>query len=242
MRTALEEAKETLEQRVLERTGELREQIEAKDRAHAELAAAQQRLITLSREAGMAEIATGVLHNVGNVLNSVNVSTTLLAGRIRESRVDNLIALIGMLEQHSGDLPEFLGRDPKGRRARLAAKPFPHPAMTQWQQMESVSHAGDRGSLASGRPVIGQSETNMRIVITLLCASCCFGQGQGNAAATGIGGESALKRKAIPRTLSALALDRWPARDTWDVPSFAALASGNISTATAGIIDLGGLG
>ena len=116
VRTALEEAKETLEQRVLERTGELREQIEAKDRAHAELAAAQQRLITLSREAGMAEIATGVLHNVGNVLNSVNVSTTLLAGRIRESRVDNLIALIGMLEQHSGDLPEFLGRDPKGRR------------------------------------------------------------------------------------------------------------------------------
>src|ERR1035441_10368910 len=113
---ALEEAKETLEQRVLERTGELREQIEAKDRAHAELAAAQQRLIALSREAGMAEIATGVLHNVGNVLNSVNVSTTLLAGRIRESRVDNLIALIGMLEQHSGDLPEFLGRDPKGRR------------------------------------------------------------------------------------------------------------------------------
>jgi signal transduction histidine kinase len=101
---------------VLERTGELREQIEAKDRAHAELAATQQRFIKLSREAGMAEIATGVLHNVGNVLNSVNVSTTLVAGRIRESRVDNLVTLIGMLEQHSSDLPEFLGTDPKGRR------------------------------------------------------------------------------------------------------------------------------
>ena len=67
VQTALVEAKETLEQRVLERTSELQEQIEAKDRAHAELAAAQQRLIELSREAGMAEIATGVLHNVGNV-------------------------------------------------------------------------------------------------------------------------------------------------------------------------------
>ena len=120
--------------------------------------------------------------------------------------------------------------------SRLTAKPFPHPAMTQWQQMESVSHAGDEGSRGSGGPAIGQSETNMRIVITLLCASCCFGQGQGNAAATGIGGESALKRKATPRRLSALALD------TWDVPGFAALASGNVSTATAGIIDLGGLG
>ena len=116
VQSALVEAKETLEQRVLERTGELQEQIQAKDRAHAELAAAQQRLIKLSREAGMAEIATGVLHNVGNVLNSVNVSTSVVANKIRESRVDNLVALIHMLEQHSSDLPEFLAADPKGQR------------------------------------------------------------------------------------------------------------------------------
>jgi signal transduction histidine kinase len=114
--SALVEAKETLEQRVLDRTGELQEQIEAKDRALADLASAQQRLIELSRAAGMAEIATGVLHNVGNVLNSVNVSTSLVSGKIRELRVDNLVALIHMLEQHSGDLPEFLTADPKGQR------------------------------------------------------------------------------------------------------------------------------
>jgi two-component system NtrC family sensor kinase len=116
VRTALEEAKETLEQRVIERTRELREQIAAKDRAHADLAAAQQRLIELSREAGMAEIATGVLHNVGNVLNSVNVSTSLVAGKIRESRVENLVSAVQMLEQHAGDLPAFLEHDPKGQR------------------------------------------------------------------------------------------------------------------------------
>jgi signal transduction histidine kinase/HAMP domain-containing protein len=116
VRTALEEAKETLEQRVIERTRELREQIAAKDRAHADLADAQQRLIELSREAGRAEIATGVLHNVGNVLNSVNVSTSLVAGKIRESRVENLVAAVRMLEQHAGDLPAFLEQDPKGQR------------------------------------------------------------------------------------------------------------------------------
>ncbi len=116
VRTALIDAKETLEQRVIDRTKELREQIAAKDRAHSELAAAQQRLIALSREAGMAEIATGVLHNVGNVLNSVNVSTSLVAGKIRESRVDNLVALIGMLEQHSEDVSGFLTKDLKGQR------------------------------------------------------------------------------------------------------------------------------
>ena len=65
---------------------------------------------------GMAEIATGVLHNIGSVLNSVNVSTSLVAGKVRESSVDNLVALIHMLAQHNGDLPKFLANDPKGQR------------------------------------------------------------------------------------------------------------------------------
>ena len=116
VRTALEEAKATLEQRVLERTGELREQIEARDRAHAELAAAQRQLIELSREAGMAEVATGVLHNVGNVLNSVNVSATIAAGRIGELRVDKLSAAVALLADHSTDLAGFLSHDSKGVR------------------------------------------------------------------------------------------------------------------------------
>src|ERR1019366_6243516 len=67
----------------------------------------------------------------------------------------------------------------------------------------------------------------MRIVITRLIASCCFGHSQRNAAATGTGGDSALKRKAKPHTVSALALDRRLARDT--------------RAATAGIIELGGV-
>ena len=76
-------AKDNLEQKVLTRTSELQEQVRAKDLANARLADAQQRLMTLSRQAGMAEVATGVLHNVGNVLNSVNVSANIVAGKIR---------------------------------------------------------------------------------------------------------------------------------------------------------------
>jgi two-component system NtrC family sensor kinase len=116
VRNALVEAKETLEHRVIERTHELQEQVKAKDRAHTELAAAQQRLIELSREAGMAEVATGVLHNVGNVLNSVNVSATIAAGRIGELRLDKMAAAVDLLNQHGGDLAGFLSRDPKGLR------------------------------------------------------------------------------------------------------------------------------
>ena len=45
----------------------------------------------VAREAGMAEIATGVLHNVGNVLNSVNVSTNLLTERAQSSRIETMM-------------------------------------------------------------------------------------------------------------------------------------------------------
>jgi len=100
----------------LSRLQEEKDHVRDKDEAFAQLAEAQQGLIALSRQAGMAEVAAGVLHNVGNVLNSVNVSATLVANKIRESRVTNLIALAGLLEEHCGDLPGFLNSDPKGRR------------------------------------------------------------------------------------------------------------------------------
>jgi hypothetical protein len=48
---------------------------------------ANRRLIETSRQAGMAEVATGILHNVGNVLNSVDVSCTLALDQVREPEV-----------------------------------------------------------------------------------------------------------------------------------------------------------
>jgi signal transduction histidine kinase len=113
---ALLEAKATLEQRVRERTRELEDQVTEKERARAELAETQQRLMDISRQAGMAEVATGVLHNVGNVLNSVNVSASLIAERARQSRAANLLNIVELLEQHRPQLEDFLTRDPKGQR------------------------------------------------------------------------------------------------------------------------------
>ena len=100
----------------LSRLQEEKEHVKDKDEAYAQLAEAQQGLIALSRQAGMAEVASGVLHNVGNVLNSVNVSATLVANKIRESRITNLVALSDLLNEHSGNLPDFLSSDPKGKR------------------------------------------------------------------------------------------------------------------------------
>jgi signal transduction histidine kinase/HAMP domain-containing protein len=109
------EAKATLEHRVSERTAELQEQMAAKERAHVELAEAQALLMDVSRQAGMAEVATGVLHNVGNVLNSVNVSTTLIREKLRASEVDTLVELNALFQRHRPDLPAFLAEDPIGK-------------------------------------------------------------------------------------------------------------------------------
>lgn len=75
----------------------------------------QQELLETSRQAGMAEVATSVLHNVGNVLNSVNVSATLVSDQIRRSRLTDVSRIAAMLREHATDLGEFLARDAKGR-------------------------------------------------------------------------------------------------------------------------------
>jgi len=111
----LRTANDQLEIRVTERTQELRDQVAAKERAHTELAQAQQSLMLASRRAGMAEVATGVLHNVGNVLNSVNVSSTLLRDQIRTSETHTLLKVAELLKQRNGDLAAFLTSDPKGK-------------------------------------------------------------------------------------------------------------------------------
>ncbi len=72
-------------------------------------------LMDTSRHAGMADVATGVLHNVGNVLNSVSVSATLVAEKLRRSKITNLRRATTMLRERNGHLAEFLTSDPKGK-------------------------------------------------------------------------------------------------------------------------------
>ena len=63
----------------------------------------------------MAELATGVLHNVGNVLNSVNISTSIIRDKLRRSEFLTFGKIRDLLQQHEADLPAFLTTDPKGK-------------------------------------------------------------------------------------------------------------------------------
>lgn len=116
MAEALQDTRNTLEQRVRQRTRELETQVAAKEQALTELARTQSSLIEASRAAGMAEVATGVLHNVGNVLNSVNVSCTLIVDQLRNSRMGNIARLADLVTAEKDDLGRFFTKDPRGVR------------------------------------------------------------------------------------------------------------------------------
>ncbi len=75
----------------------------------------QKELLEVSRKAGMAEVATGVLHNVGNVLNSVCVSATLLREQVTVSKLKGLVRAVGLLREHPGDLGEYMTQHEKGK-------------------------------------------------------------------------------------------------------------------------------
>jgi NO-binding membrane sensor protein with MHYT domain/two-component sensor histidine kinase len=76
----------------------------------------QSQLRDASREAGMAEVATGVLHSVGNVLNSLGVSASLMQSQLRESRVGNVQRLAELLTAQGDQVGKFLESDERGRQ------------------------------------------------------------------------------------------------------------------------------
>ncbi len=81
-----------------------------------ELEKAQGRLVELSRRAGMAEVASGVLHNVGNVMNSVNVGASMAREAVSALPVEGLARAVGLLDDNAARLPEYLATDPVGRK------------------------------------------------------------------------------------------------------------------------------
>jgi signal transduction histidine kinase len=98
---ALQAARDGLEKRVEERTQELE--------------AIHKQLLEASRRGGMAEIATNVLHNVGNVLNSANISVGIVADSVKKSKAFRLAKVVGLLREHEQDLGTFMTSDPKGK-------------------------------------------------------------------------------------------------------------------------------
>ncbi len=87
----------------------------------------QKQLREASHQSGMAEVATGALHNVGNVLNSLGVASTTAQMRLKSWQIHRVGQIAALLEENRGVLADFLANDARGKRvpeylASLAAR------------------------------------------------------------------------------------------------------------------------
>jgi PAS domain S-box-containing protein len=119
--------------------------------AEAKLEQMHKQLADASRLAGMAEIANNVLHNVGNVLNSVNISAGMIGAKLRDSKDQGLARVVQLMNEHAADLGDFFTRDAKGKAlpgylnklvAALAAEK--HSIATELESLtKSIDHIKD---------------------------------------------------------------------------------------------------
>jgi signal transduction histidine kinase len=109
-------AKKRLESIVEQRTAEVERQKEQLLESLDKLQKTQRRLAEASHRAGMAEVASSVLHNVGNALNSVNTTSFVVSNKLRDLNIDRLFKVVGLLKEHEADLPGFFTTDPKSAK------------------------------------------------------------------------------------------------------------------------------
>ncbi|WP_233261507.1 ATP-binding protein [Vitiosangium sp. GDMCC 1.1324] len=129
--------------------------------AEARLSELHRGLVDASRQAGMAEVATGVLHNVGNTLNSVNVSANLLDERLRGMRVSGLEKAVALLREHAADPGTFFTSDPRGRQLPVYLQ-----AVTAQLERERNAVLAELRTLSEGvehiRTVVGMQQQYAR--------------------------------------------------------------------------------
>jgi len=79
------------------------------------LDASYRRLMDQAHKRGM-EDSTGILHNIANIMNSVNVTTHSIENLMSVSVVNDLLMANKMLEARFDELDDFIKNDPKGKK------------------------------------------------------------------------------------------------------------------------------
>lgn len=100
-----------------------------------------QQLLISARRAGMSDVATAILHNVGNILNSANVSVGVLNELMEEPIINKILASVQLLKEHASQLTTFLVEDPIGKKipAYLIALEEPLLKQSNTLQLEVTS-------------------------------------------------------------------------------------------------------
>ena len=120
----------------------LHSEMDQRKKAEAEKEKLYQQLMNASRQAGMADVASSVLHNVGNVLNSINVSTDTLLKTLKKPMVGDVCRIASLFNEHQSNLQEFLTTDPKGKQIPsylgLVAESLSGSHQTIQQELDSL--------------------------------------------------------------------------------------------------------
>ncbi len=90
--------------------------ITARKRMEEEKLELHEQLLDTSRQLGMAEVASDVLHNVGNALNSINVSIGVVADLLKNSMVGDVGRISQLFHKHREDLGNYFSNNPKGKQ------------------------------------------------------------------------------------------------------------------------------
>jgi signal transduction histidine kinase len=132
--------------------------VTARKQAEAELEVVQKALIGASHQAGMAEVASSVLHNVGNVLNSVNISISVASEKVSGLKVESLGRIASLVNEHAENLPAFLAEHPQGLRLpkflSQLAEHFATDQQTAIQELEAL-----RGNLEHINEIIAMQQS-----------------------------------------------------------------------------------
>ncbi len=73
-------------------------------------------LLIFAKQAGMAEVARSVIHNIGNVLNGATTSISILEDKIKNTSYKKFAELIPLMQEHQKSLSDYLTQDPKGKK------------------------------------------------------------------------------------------------------------------------------
>lgn len=72
--------------------------------------------VEFAREAGMRQMATSVIHNIGNVLNTINISITEINEYVSDPKLENLPKVAELITKSKNNISSFIADDPIGRK------------------------------------------------------------------------------------------------------------------------------
>lgn len=127
------------------------------------------RLVEKSHREGMTEIASGILHNIRNILNSLNVSIQLIKDLINNSSIEDFLKANQLLEDNLHDLTGFIENDPKGKKLMQFYLQLEDPFQDlQLQLLANIDRLNDKVNLINDIVTAQQSYTGIKSVLEIL--------------------------------------------------------------------------